>query len=90
MMIIPSRARFLQTELDENCPKEHIRAQNFGCTFEDVFYVERRCKIRIDLIELWESHPVFTLSLGVLSPLFPLFQLYPQMKEILLNLSMKC
>jgi hypothetical protein len=28
--------------------------------------------------------------LGVLSPLFPLFQLYPQMKEILLNLSMKC
>jgi hypothetical protein len=37
MMVIPWRARFLQTELDEKCPKEHIRAHNFGCTFEDVF-----------------------------------------------------
>jgi len=31
-----------------------------------------------------------TLSLGLLSPPYPLFQWYPQSKEILLNLYMKC
>jgi hypothetical protein len=33
---------------------------------------------------------VFTLSLGLLSPHIPLFQWYPQSKDCLLNLSMKC
>ncbi len=36
------------------------------------------------------SNPVFTLSLGLLSPPYPLFQWYPQSKDILLNLCMKC
>jgi len=48
--------------------------------------------------ELWfcasqnQSHPVFILSLGLLSPPIPSFSgsLFPQCKEILLNLSMKC
>jgi hypothetical protein len=36
------------------------------------------------------SHPIFILSLGLLFDPYPLFQWYPQSKEILLNLCMKC
>jgi hypothetical protein len=45
---------------------------------------------------IWKTHSCFrvihkvTLSLGLLSPPYPLFQWYPQSKEILLNLSMNC
>jgi hypothetical protein len=45
---------------------------------------------KVDNRVILKSHPLFHLLSPLLSPPYPLFQWYPQSKEILLNLGMKC